>query len=190
MEIVINEVGRESLEEYKKIPMLKVVDSLYQLRELDNGLGGILFDEIPVARNVVDMGLDADPLEWDQKFNITNWGFYIAYDGDKPVGAATLAYDTPEVRMLANRSDLAVLWDLRVDPEYQGRGLGTRLITLAVEWARERRCTQLKIETQNNNVAACKFYARQGCILGEINKFAYYGEEDDEVMLIWYKELI
>ena len=64
-----------------------------------------------------------------------------------------------------------------------------KLFSFAVNWSKERNCKQIKIETQNNNVPACKFYAKQGAILSEINEYAYYGEDDDEVMLIWYLDL-
>lgn len=181
--------ARDLLDDYRKIPMLKVVNSIYELREIDRGLGGIQFKEMQVDEIVLDMSWDADPMDWLRTFNTENWGFYIIYAEDIPVAGATIAFNTPEVHMLANRKDLAVLWDLRVAPDYQQMGLGAMLFQLAVSWAMERNCTQLKIETQNNNVRACKFYASQGCVLGELNKFAYYGEEDDEVMLIWYKDL-
>lgn len=55
-------------------------------------------------------------------------------------------------------------------------------------WAAARGCRQLKIETQNVNVPACRFYARQGCVLGAINRFAYR-EFPDEVQLLWYKAI-
>ena len=49
----------------------------------------------------------------------------------------------------------------------------------------------MKIECQNNNVQACKFYHKQGAILGKIDAYAYYKDIDirDEVQLIWYLEL-
>jgi hypothetical protein len=51
-----------------------------------------------------------------------------------------------------------------------------------------RECRQLKVETQNINVPACRFYARQGCVLGVIDRFAY-PTLPDEVQLLWYKDL-
>jgi GNAT superfamily N-acetyltransferase len=60
------------------------------------------------------------------------------------------------------RSDLAVLWDIRVQPERRGRGVGKALFYASVDWACRRGCRQLKVETQNVNVAACRFYASQG----------------------------
>ena len=47
---------------------------------------------------------------------------------------------------------------------------------------------QVKIETQNVNVPACRFYSKQGCHLGEYNRYAYVGRPEvaREVMLVWY----
>ena len=43
------------------------------------------------------------------------------------------------------------------------------------------------VETQNVNVRACRFYARQGFALGAVNRDAY-PDLPDEVLLLWYKE--
>ena len=47
------------------------------------------------------------------------------------------------------------------------------------------------IETQNINVNACRFYAKQGCKLGGINRYGYgdHPQVKHEVMLIWYLDL-
>ncbi|WP_160166418.1 hypothetical protein [Clostridium sp. Ade.TY] len=49
----------------------------------------------------------------------------------------------------------------------------------------------MKIECQNNNVNACKFYNKQGAVLSKIDEYAYYEdiEDRDEVQLIWYLDL-
>ena len=85
--------------------------------------------------------------------------------------------------------DLAGLWDIRVSPEYRGRGVGRALFDRVETCARNRGCTQLKIETQNINVAACRFYARMGATLGKVHLYAYRAEGLDEVELTWYKDL-
>jgi len=90
--------------------------------------------------------------------------------------------------MLEGRADLACLWDLRVHPDYRGKGVGHQLYNRAIAWARERQCRQLKVETQNINVPACRFYARQGCELGGINRYAY-GAVLDEIQLLWYQDV-
>ena len=90
--------------------------------------------------------------------------------------------------MLEGRDDFAVLWDIRVQSDRRGRGVGTALFQRAVSWARERRCRQLKLETQNINVPACRFYANQGCRLGGVHP-GVYTDFPNEVQLLWYLDL-
>lgn len=86
---------------------------------------------------------------------------------------------------------LAVLWDLRVHPDYQRRGVGKQLFETAVAGARAQGCRVLGLETQNVNMPACRFYARQGCTLGAIHRYGYRGIPSvaHETMLLWYLEL-
>jgi len=90
--------------------------------------------------------------------------------------------------MLEGEADAAVLWDLRVHPDVRRSGVGTMLFSAVEDWARQRECRALRIETQSINVPACRFYARMGCSLGAVNQLAYSGLPD-EVQLIWKKEL-
>ena len=55
------------------------------------------------------------------------------------VGGAAVAFNTNGVFMLEGRSDLAVLWDLRVHPAWQRQGVGRALFQHAAAWARARR---------------------------------------------------
>ena len=102
-----------------------------------------------------------------------------------------MAVDTPGVNVLEGRRDLAVLWDIRVHPDERGRGIGSRLLKCATDWASEGGCKWFKVETQNVYVPACRFYASQGCTLGAIHRYGYAGcpEVAHEAMLLWYLEL-
>lgn len=104
------------------------------------------------------------------------------------MGGAVVAYNTAGVSMLDGRSDLAVLWDIRVRPEARSSGTGSLLFRAVEAWARDRGCRTLKVETQNTNVPACRFYRRMGCALGAFDRFAY-ADLPDEVQLMWIKEL-
>ena len=115
-------------------------------------------------------------------------GVLSAFDGPSRVGGAVVAWRTPGADMLEGRDDLAVLWDIRVHPEYRGRGIGARLFRRAAGWARDQGCVVLKIETQNINVPACRFYASQGCELRAVHLNAY-PELPHEVQLLWYLDL-
>ena len=90
--------------------------------------------------------------------------------------------------MLGGRHDVAALWDIRIAPDRRGSGIGSALFERPASWARSRGCQAMTVETQNINVPACRFYARRGCELAAINRFAY-PELPDEVQLIWRREL-
>jgi len=128
------------------------------------------------------------PTEWPQRFDIAHWAFFGAFAEGERVGGATIACDTPDLDMLEGRGDQAVLWDIRVAVSARRRGVGTALVEAAVTWASRHGCRQLKVETQNINVTACRFYARQGFVLRSA-RGGVYPELPEEVQLLWYKDL-
>lgn len=190
-EITYRQVDKSWLAAYDAIPMLVNVQSIYRLVRVDQGLGGLLLQEEAVDSYIKDLGIYEEATRYEEQFDITNWVFYMAFAGDKPIGAVTVAAQTENVNMLEGRSDLSVLWDLRVDDAVKGRGVGTRLFQLAAEWSREKGFVQMIIECQNNNVPACRFYQKQGAVLGKIDAHAYWHDPAvrDEVQLIWYLTL-
>ena len=100
-----------------------------------------------------------------------------------------MVYGSKAIDMLEGRDDLAVLWDIRVIEELRGHGIGSELVAVGEAWARDRGCRELKVETQDINVAACLFYHRQGFVLRGINPSAYPGLPQ-ETQLLFYKELL
>jgi GNAT superfamily N-acetyltransferase len=191
MTIEIVEIAPSRLLEYATVPSRFEVKSILRPILLDNGLGGILLEETPIEKPYFK---DYDsygeiPTDWPHKFDVSNWGFFLAMVEKRPVGAASVAFDTTGVFMLEARKDLSVLWDIRVRPD--ARGAGIPLLRNAANWSREHGCTQMKIETQNVNVSACRFYQRMGARLGEIHCHGYAAVPAvaHEVMLNWYLDL-
>ena len=173
------------------VPIAFEVRSILDVVVHDDGLGGMSLVERRLKAPYVkdyDALQGEGPMRWASRFDLTNWGLLLARAGSVCVGGAVLAFDTPGVDMLERRRDLAVLWDLRVASAVRGQGVGAALFRAAESWARARACLLLKVETQSVNVPACRFYARQGCMLGAIHRFAY-PELPDEVQLLWYKAL-
>jgi GNAT superfamily N-acetyltransferase len=195
MTIEIRDVGVESLPRYAEIPTSFQVKSIFEVEAIDQGLGGFSIAEKNVKPYLKDYDKQNEygdrPTGWARKFDVSNWGFFLAMDGSHIVGGATVATDTPNVIMLENRRDLAVLWDIRVHPDKRRNGIGTELFRYAVDWARRRGFKHFKIETQNVNVPACRFYAKQGCELGAIHRYGYARSPEvaHETMLLWYLEL-
>jgi streptothricin acetyltransferase len=191
--IEIHDVGPDRLNEYARIPIAFDVRTVYRVEPLD--LGFRLVEEPVTAPYVKDYDASDDPdgrvLNWPKHFDVSKWGFFIARKGGDDVGAATVAVHTPAVHMLENRADLAVLWDIRVQPDRRRHGVGTTLFRYAADWARRKDCRQMKVETQNTNVPACRFYTKQGYMLGGINRFGYAAcpAVAHETMLLWYLDL-
>ena len=187
-------IDRTYFPQYDSIPMRFDVKSYYKIEKINRGLGGFALVETPVEPYIKDfcVGYDDDTVvDWEQRFDISKWGFFMAFDGDRPVGAATIASRDKQVNMLSDRDDLAVLWDIRVDEAYKRKGVGQGLFDMAADWSRSQGLVQMKIECQNNNVPAVKFYHKQGAILSVIDEYAYYNEPEyrHETMFIWFLDL-
>ncbi len=186
----ILEQSADALRTYGDIRISFTVDAQYRVDAGVGERGGWQLSEIRVEHPYVkdyDEGGER-PLRWLQRWDTTNWVVLAAIEDSTRLGGAVVAWNTPGVDMLEGRGDLAVLWDVRVHPCRRREGIGKRLFDHAAAWARAKGCRQLKVETQNINVPACKFYAKQGCYLGAVSPGAY-SEFPDEVQFLWYLDL-
>lgn len=193
MSIEIRNAGVESLPLYASIRNSFMVESELHIEPIDGGLGGFRFVEEEVTPYLKYAEDDTcEILNWPERYDVSGWGFFIAFEGDRPVGGAAVAVDIPAGMTTPFEDEgTAVLWDLRIHPDARRRGVGSAVFKRAADWARQEGCRRLKIETQNVNVPACRFYARQGCTLGGIHRYGYAGCPDvaHEAMLLWYLDL-
>ena len=177
---------------YDKVPQIVHVSAYYRIVKENRGLGGFALVETPVEPYIKDfcVGKDETVARW-KCFDLSHWAFFMAFDGEQPVGAATVASRDNELNMLSGRDDLAILWDIRVNGDYKRQGIGQALFDMAADWSRSQELVQLKIECQNNNIPAVRFYHKQGAALSAIDEYAYYSEPQyrNETQLIWYLDL-
>jgi ribosomal protein S18 acetylase RimI-like enzyme len=117
------------------------------------------------------------PLGWPARFDLSRWCLLVARAGGRRAGGAALVPGEP-----------AALWDLRVAPELRGRGVGSALLAAAEARAVAAGCRRIRIETQSNNVGACRLYAARGYGLESVRRHAY-PELPDEIQLVWSKAL-
>ncbi len=180
----VMEEGPESLIAYGEVPIRFEATERLDLAEPTRVKG------VPMAPLTKDYDSDPEyrPRALSERFDLTNWGILAAFEGDERLGGTIIAYRTPEVEMLEWRNELAVVWDFRVRPEQRGRGVGRALWTAAEEWARSRGATELRVETQDINLPACRFYAAMGCRPLRVTPGAY-PELPDEVQILWTKPL-
>ncbi len=124
------------------------------------------------------------PTQLPNRFNFSNWFIVTAFAEGERLGGMIVARDCPGCDMLEGRTDLAVIFDVRICDTARGQGVGKALFTYAVSRSKQLGCTELRVETQDVNVAACRFYRAMGCLLHSAEVGAY-GPQIGEAKLIW-----
>lgn len=186
----ISEEPVADLGEYARIPISFLVSRVHDV-SAGGGRGFVLAERAVESPWVKDYDAIAGegPLTWPGRFDLSHWGVFAAWLSGRRVGGAAVAFRSPGLEILEGRDDLAVLWDIRVSPDARGRGVGSGLVLAAESWARARGCRQLKVETQNINIAACRFYEGRGFALRAVDPRAYPAFPE-ETQLLWYKDLV
>ncbi len=103
---------------------------------------------------------------------------FFAYSDKECIGQIVLKRDW-------NR--YAFIEDICVAKSARGQGVGTSLIQKAIEWAKNSYLNGLALETQDNNLLACRFYAKCGFVIGAVNTMLYRNFIDNEEFAVfWY----
>jgi ribosomal protein S18 acetylase RimI-like enzyme len=111
--------------------------------------------------------------------------------GEVPDKELSLAFldDSVAGRILVSEGWNRYAWveDIAVDARRRRAGVGRALMDRAVDWAVERGLPGIRLETQNNNVPACKFYESYGFHLGGFDRGLYRGLDGatTEIALFW-----
>jgi GNAT superfamily N-acetyltransferase len=79
--------------------------------------------------------------------------FYVAFDGDRPVGTGALR------GIDAEHGEVKRMY---VDPEYRGSGVSTQILRTLEDDARGRGWNRVVLETGDTMLPAQRFYARNG----------------------------
>ena len=85
---------------------------------------------------------------------------------------------------VASRAD-ASIWALFVKPEYEGMGIGTRLLKLATDWLFETGAPSISLST-DAGTRADRVYERQGWRRGEIRPDGEVGYRLDKA--VWVRQ--
>lgn len=86
----------------------------------------------------------------------------------------------------------ATIDEFAVARSFRRRGLASDLMDRAVAWSADAGFRTVRLETQTNNIAACRFYQRYGFIVGGHDRLLYRelgGDNADEVALFWYFDI-
>ena len=104
---------------------------------------------------------------------------FFAYVDDELAG---------QISVFKNWNDYAYIDHLAVNENYRGQGIGRALMERAIEWAKARGFSGITLETQDNNVPACRFYASCGFELRGFDTYLYKAQDpaSNEIALFWY----
>lgn len=92
-----------------------------------------------------------------------------------------------QIKMVPWWNKFAYVEELAVDTQFRGQGVGQALLNRAIAWARERGFPGIMLETQDNNVPACKLYAKCGFVLGGFDRYTFSNfPQAGEIALYWY----
>jgi GNAT superfamily N-acetyltransferase len=128
------------------------------------------------------------PTDWPGLFDLSRWTILAASIDNQRVGGAVVVHDDPQIELLRDCRGCAQLWDLRVDSAMRRHGVGSALLRSAEGVALRRGAHAMRVETQQINVPACRFYARNGFQLERVVRGAYH-DLPDEIQLLWRKRL-
>ena len=104
---------------------------------------------------------------------------FLAHSGNRIVGGVALS---------RHWNGFAYVNHLVVEPTFRRSGVGRALVLQAIEWSQAERLAGVMLETQNNNVAACRLYERCGFRLRGFDQDLYRGRDFDtrEIALFWH----
>jgi GNAT superfamily N-acetyltransferase len=190
MDLEIASLSESQLAEYAAVPIRFCVThriTIGDIADLAHHEPGIIPVQVPFEKDY-DALAGMSPTSWPSRFRLGDWKIIVARLGGVIVGGAAIAPAADVGMDLDGRGDTAVLWDLRVAPNVRGQQIGTALFRASERWAAQGAFTVLLAETQDINVAACRFYQSMGCALVAYEPKAY-PEFPDETLLLWRRDL-
>lgn len=97
-----------------------------------------------------------------------------------------------KIELTSTWNELASIEHIVVARDFRQRGIATALIDFAKSWAQDRRLKGVRLETQTNNLPACKLYLRNGFEVGGFDRLVYrtHAEVANEtaLYLYWFPE--
>ncbi len=91
--------------------------------------------------------------------------YFLAADGDVPIGYLAGAITEPKIYRLARVAEIRSLF---VQAPYRGRGIGELLVESFIAWARASAADRLAVSAFASNAGGIRFYQRMGFVPHEV----------------------
>lgn len=174
MNITLRPLDSTSLPQVDKFKRNSIVRSHLILNVKDNEIS---YSIVPVEP--YEKTLNIEPDDYSTFIDNPKKAIFFADAEEIPAG---------QIKIIPWWNKFAYIEELTVDTDFRGKGIGKALIYHAIAWAREAYHPGIMLETQTNNVPACKLYEKCGFVLSGFNMNAYKNDPDcrDEIALYWY----
>ncbi|HJS20948.1 MAG TPA: GNAT family N-acetyltransferase [Anaerolineales bacterium] len=174
MEIHIRQMDAQTIHQVDQFNRNSIVNSHLRLHIQENKISYSIVSVEPYEKILV-----VDPEDYTTFIaNPQKIIFFADVDG-KPVG---------QIKVIPWWNKFAYIEELTVDLEFRGKGVGCALLTRAIQWAKQQGFPGVTLETQDNNVPACRLYEKCGFVLSGFDLYAYRNipEAQHEIALYWY----
>jgi len=178
MELVIKELDEINIKDAGQCDGEFVIDTKLILHTENNQIRYTVIDQPTTKKRY-----GKDDVDYSAYIDNPERTVFLAYVDGKVAG---------QIILRKNWNKYAYIEDVAVDVNFRRLGIGQALMAQAKRWAKEKQLPGIMLETQTNNVRACKFYESCGFKIGGFDNYLYKGIEanTDEVALYWYFHFI
>ena len=174
MEFVIKELDSSLVKDIHRIDDEFDIDSKFVLHLEDNRLS---YTTVSIPHKT--KRYPPDDFDYSTYPDDPEKGVFLAYVDGQIAG---------ELLLRINWNKFAWVEGIGVDRKFRRMGIGRALIARGLRWAKDNNLPGIMLETQDNNVGACRFYESCGFVLRGFDT-GLYGASDkyrDEIALFWY----
>lgn len=173
-EIIISPLKEELIEDINKTnDSFKVFGKVVPSFQLGKwAFEEILFDEVK------DIRFPDDQLDWIEYIDSEDKALFLAYKNNDCIG---------QIRIVQDWNRFCYIENIATKDDFRGQGIGSLLLTKAEDWAKERNLLGISLEAQDDNLGACRFYVKQGFVLGGVDTLKQSYNPQIDATLYWYK---
>lgn len=134
--------------------------------------------EEQLYENKLETSFPDDQLNWKEYIGSEMKVVFLAFHAEECIG---------QIRLVKDWNRFAYIENIAVRKNFRKSGVGHLLLEVAKTWARDNSLIGLSLEAQNDNVIACRFYEKEGFVLGGADTLKQYANPNIDITLYWYK---
>jgi len=139
---------------------------------------GVWFYEEELYDTPSEIRFPDDKLDWSSYIDSNQKIVLLAFHEDTCIG---------QIRLVKDWNRFAYIENIAVKKSFRKSGVGHLLLEAAENWAKEQSLIGLSLEAQNDNLIACRFYAKEGFVLGGVDTLKQSANLQIDITLYWYK---